>query len=93
MPRPISGYQSPDRSLRGAPPDIAMQRRAWAQGLSNEVVRALAAEYLMGHHGDDCVDAWQEFKRRFPEEVNAEGTGYAKNAWLGRSHKRARRRK
>lgn len=69
--KPIQGYHSPDRSYRGAAPSYDEQVLEWARGLNEMTLRALAGEYLMGNAADELYqDAWKEFCRRFPDEVD-----------------------
>lgn len=48
--------------------DHAAARLAWARGLSEMDLRALAGDYLMGAHDESGEDAFREFCRRWPDE-------------------------
>lgn len=62
-------HHAPSLSFRGEAPAYDEQRLAWAHSLSEMDLRALASEYLMGKRDEGSIDAYQEYKRRFPEEA------------------------
>lgn len=69
--KPPQGYHSPNRSVPKSLGSYDEQVLAWARGLNEMTLRALAGEYLMGNANDELYqDAWNEFCRRFPDEVD-----------------------
>ena len=69
MPRPISSRYAPSLERPESSLSNDEARHRWAKGLNEQILRSLAAEYLMGNVGQDCADAYKEYERRFPEEA------------------------
>jgi hypothetical protein len=45
---------------------LRLERQRWAESLDDMTVRSLAYDYQRGVEGEDTLDAFLEFKRRWP---------------------------
>lgn len=50
-------------------------RLAWRKSLSDQDVRAMAADYWRGDRDQCSIDAWDEYQQRFPETPRSENKG------------------
>lgn len=70
---PLILKASPSRENSEVLIDYDDERLAWAKGLSEVNLRAIAVEYFKGKRTDDVVDAYKEYCHRFPDEVAESG--------------------
>jgi len=62
------GYKAPSLERPESMLDADAARIAWAKGLREMDLRSLAVDYLRGDRSQACVDAYEEYKRRFPDD-------------------------
>jgi len=59
-------------------------RLAWRASLSDQDVRAMAADYWRGDRDQCSIDAWEEYQHRWPKELEHKSPGKVRKGRKGR---------